>query len=141
MVEFHKKLKSSLRDHSSASVSDDAQNQDSASFTASEISSPQKNRKLQNNLKSGKDTLPNAVSQNYFGNDVSEISSNSQPSNNNTSLTPSKKRPNRRGRKDMQDYTNDDADKPPEKLKEQDLRPPDREENGNFEMFWQVIRK
>jgi len=21
------------------------------------------------------------------------------------------------------------------------LRPPDREENGNFELFWQVIRK
>jgi len=41
----------------------------------------------------------------------------------------------------MQENTNDDADKPPEKLKEQDLRPPDREENGNFEMFWQVIRK
>jgi len=34
-----------------------------------------------------------------------------------------------------------DLDLPPEKLKEDELRPPDKEENGNFEMFWQVIRK
>ena len=86
--------------------------------------------------------MAQAVSQNYFGNDVSEVSDQSLPSNNNnTSQTPQKRRFTLRGRKEAQENADFEADKPPEKLKEDKLRPTDREENGNFEMFWQVIRK
>jgi len=46
MVEFHKKPKSLIRDHSSVSVSDDVLNLDSASINASEVSSPLKKGKV-----------------------------------------------------------------------------------------------
>jgi|LauGreDrversion4_2_1035121.scaffolds.fasta_scaffold208125_1 hypothetical protein len=76
--------------------------------------------------------MPAAVSQNYFGNDVSEISSQS---NNNPSPI-AKKQKSRRGRKDINITQEGDSDQPPEKLKEEDLRPGNKEENGNFEIFW-----
>jgi hypothetical protein len=50
-------------------------------------------------MRNAKTKLPTAVSQNYFGNDVSEISSQSMPSNKNPSPL-SKKQRSRRSRKD-----------------------------------------
>ena len=91
-------------------------------------------------MNNAKNKLPTAVSQNYFGNDVSEISSQSMPSNKLPSPI-SKKQKSRRGRKEINITQEADSDQPPEKLKEEVLRPPNKEENGNFELFWQVIRK
>lgn len=54
-------------------------------------------------------------------------------------MTKSKSR--RLNRKEQNLTLETDQDQPPEKLKETDLRPTDKEDNGNFEMFWQVIRK
>ncbi len=79
--------------------------------------------------------MPTAVSQNYFGNDASEISSQSNPSNRNQSPI-SKRQKGRRGRQDINLTQDIDSDQPPEKLKENDLRPENKEENGNFEIFW-----
>lgn len=84
--------------------------------------------------------MPGAVSQNFFGMDASEISSQSVPSQSET-MSPEVKGRRKRIRAKPVAEPEEEVERLPEKLKEEDLRPEDRPNDSPFEMFWQVIRK